>query len=179
MGDYNDPNVNNNEQQSNDQLPDQHQRQQETDYVPEYQQSEYQNLNQQTNDQQNQYHQPPYQQPNQNQYQYYNPYQQYQKKNNGMAIAALVCGIVSFVFNCCFWFLSIPVGIAGIVLGIISIKNKRDGKSMAIVGIVLSGIAIVLALLLFVACSVITSNESFFNQFYNQIYNDLDIESYY
>lgn len=59
------------------------------------------------------------------------------KKTNpgkGMAIAAMVCGIVSI---CGFWipFVSIPCGIVALVLGIIALVKKKDGKGMAIAGV--------------------------------------------
>lgn len=67
-----------------------------------------------------------------------------QKKEQGLAIGSLVCGIVSFL--CC----SIFTGIPAIVLGIMAIsKEKNDparygGKGMAIGGIVLGSISLLI-----------------------------------
>ncbi|MBQ8878680.1 MAG: DUF4190 domain-containing protein [Lachnospiraceae bacterium] len=61
--------------------------------------------------------------------------------NMGCSIAAMVCGIVSLVC-CCFWYFSILLAIAAIVLGIISIKKAYDGKGMAIAGLITGGITI-------------------------------------
>jgi prepilin-type processing-associated H-X9-DG protein len=48
--------------------------------------------------------------------------------SKGLAIAALVCGIVGFI---------IPlVGLVGLILGIVALATKRPGKGMAIAGIV-------------------------------------------
>lgn len=65
-------------------------------------------------------------------------------KNDGMAVAALVCGILSFV---CFGPLT---GIAAIILGVLS-RNRIDqsggsltGRGMATAGLVLGSIAVVL-----------------------------------
>lgn len=61
--------------------------------------------------------------------------------NIGYSIASMVCGIVSLVC-CCFWYFSILLAIAAIVLGIISIKKVYDGKGMAIAGLITGGITI-------------------------------------
>lgn len=68
--------------------------------------------------------------------------------NQGVAIAALVCGIVSIVccpIGCCGCFggFNILVAIAAIVLGIIAIVKKFGNKGMAIAGIVCGGVAII------------------------------------
>lgn len=70
------------------------------------------------------------------------------KENNGnigFAIASMVCGIMSLL--CCCTFLGLVLGIAAIVLAIITLKNKYDGKGMAIAGIVTGGIGIFIWLL--------------------------------
>lgn len=61
--------------------------------------------------------------------------------NIGFSIASMVCGLLSLVC-CCLWFFSIILSIAAIVLGIISLKKGYDGKGMAIAGIVTGGISI-------------------------------------
>src|SRR3712207_4711413 len=62
------------------------------------------------------------------------------KKALGLAIAALVSGIVAFLFGPIPVFGAI-VGIAGVVLGILALR-KRQSKGMAIAGTVLGGLAI-------------------------------------
>lgn len=93
---------------------------------------------------------PPYQQiPPQPPYQYYYAEQNKPKDGSGMAIAAMVCGIVSIVLNCIF-FIAFPSSIAAIILGIICLAKKKIGKGMAIAGLVcgiiglISSIAIIL-----------------------------------
>jgi len=67
-----------------------------------------------------------------------------QKKEQGLAIASLVCGVLSFL--CC----SVFTGIPAIVLGIMAMmKEKSDpsryaGKGMAIGGIVLGAVSILI-----------------------------------
>jgi len=64
-----------------------------------------------------------------------------QPPSQGMAIAALICGIIAFV-GCCAWFISAPMALVAIVLGHIAIsKVKADpqrysGKGMARAGLV-------------------------------------------
>ncbi len=64
----------------------------------------------------------------------------------GLAIASMVLGIVSIVFACCLWPISFIAAVVGLVLGIVSVKQNRDGKGMAIAGIIMCAIAIVLAI---------------------------------
>ena len=86
------------------------------------------------------------------------------QKTSGMAIAALVVGIVS----CCIWVVFIPVGpflavisgIVALVLGILAVRQvNRDpvtlkGRGLAVTGIVLGAIMVVIGLLLVVAVLV-------------------------
>lgn len=54
----------------------------------------------------------------------------------GLSIAALVFGIISIV-SCCTVFLSIPCSIVAIILSIIALKQKKNGKGLAIAGLIL------------------------------------------
>lgn len=70
--------------------------------------------------------------------------------NIGFSVASMVCGIVSLLC-CCVWFFSVILAVVAIVLGIISLKNGYEGKGMAIAGLVTGGITIfaIIILLLF------------------------------
>ena len=102
---------------------------------------------------QNSYYQPNYVRTDMyiQQYEQYAPYtEKYpeQDKNDGLAVASLVLGILSLF--CC----GIVTGLVGVILGIISFGKKRQNNSMAVVGIGLSVIgmifsAIVISLLIF------------------------------
>ena len=76
------------------------------------------------------------------------PYGQ-QPPTNGMAVAALVLGIVGAVFGLLpltFW-IAIPCGILALIFGIVSWRKANKGfgrKGMAIAGTILGAIAIVL-----------------------------------
>lgn len=68
-----------------------------------------------------------------------------QAKNDGMAIASMVLGIVSLVIPC----VGAITSLIGLVLGIVSLgrvqpRGERLGRGMAIAGIVCSSIALVL-----------------------------------
>lgn len=62
------------------------------------------------------------------------------KHNDGLAIAALVCGIVSF---CCCNPLYL-VSVAAIILGIVALVKKTESKAMSIVGLCLGGASILI-----------------------------------
>lgn len=65
---------------------------------------------------------------------------------NGLAIAAMICGICGFA--------CIVPGLVGIVLGIVSLpqvkRNEQSGRGMAITGIVMGSVWIVVLVLLIV-----------------------------
>lgn len=73
--------------------------------------------------------------------------QQPDNGGKGLSIASLVLGIVSVIFSCCLWYIGLPCGIIGLVLGILSMKKKAPGKGMAIAGIILSAVALVLGII--------------------------------
>ena len=91
----------------------------------------------------------------------YQPVVPPQKDNKGFAIAALVLGILSL----CAWLFPIcgfPIGIAGVILGILGLKSSS--RTLAIVGLVLSGLALLLSLCNAVAGGAISAtNPGFLN----------------
>lgn len=62
---------------------------------------------------------------------------------NGMGVASMVLGIIALL-SVWLWFVSIPLAVIALVLGIIARKNKA-GRGMAIAGIITSAIAIVVS----------------------------------
>lgn len=75
-------------------------------------------------------------------------------QNKGMAIASMVCGIVSIVLVCCSYYISIPCAIVGLVLGIMS--NKKFGKNgMATAGIVCSIVTIALSVIVIILGAIL------------------------
>ncbi len=161
-----------------------------------YEQPGYQQPQPQNN--QGQYGQPGYpqnysqnQQYNQNPYGYnpnnqnpygQNPYQyQEPKGSNAMAVASLVCSIVSLLLSCC-WFISLPLSIASIVLGIIVLNKKKEGRTLAIIGIIIGAATIVICIILvaFTTYAMYGNNEfsNYYKEFYQEIYNNTESSIY-
>jgi len=81
---------------------------------------------------------------------YAGPVQAGPKKPQGLAVASMVCGILSLI-GCpvCFW----PFGVVGILLGtvaatmgIVSLLKKRGGRGMAIAGSITGGVGALISL---------------------------------
>ena len=70
-----------------------------------------------------------------------------EKDRKGLAIAAMVLGIVALVLFC-IWYISIPCAILSIVFGILSLKSSKRG--MAIAGIATGAVGFVLMVILYV-----------------------------
>ncbi|MBQ2755399.1 MAG: hypothetical protein IJF27_01865 [Oscillospiraceae bacterium] len=96
-----------------------------------------------------------------NQYQtpqngFYPPPQQ--PKNNGVALASLICGIVAFILNPLYL-----ISVAAIITGIIGIANANGApKGKAVAGIILAVIATAFQFTLDLILSVFTFGLSFF-----------------
>ena len=85
-----------------------------------------------------------------------------------MAIASLVCGILSLVCCCLSWF-SFVLAVAAIVLGIITLVKKYDGKGMAIAGLVTAGIGIVIFIIC-IGISAAMPYEEILDEIVNEMY---------
>ncbi len=71
------------------------------------------------------------------------------------AIISLVCGILAVLCMCCGW-LGIILGVAAVVLGILSINKQENAKGMAIAGIVCGGIGLLIAIIVLIAGSALS-----------------------
>lgn len=68
-----------------------------------------------------------------------------QSDGNGLGIASMVLGILALVFFCgC---INIPLAIISIILAIIQLSRRGEGKGFAIAGIVTSAISVILMIL--------------------------------
>ena len=82
------------------------------------------------------------------------------KKSNGMAIAALVCGILSLFFGACLGFLGITawlgvvLGIVAVVLGVMANKAGKDTKATA--GMVMGIIGLAISAIVAISCTICT-----------------------
>lgn len=90
------------------------------------------------------YQQQPYQQ----------PYQQTiivgestPSKGNNLAVASLVLGILSVVFFFVFY-IAFILAVIGLIVGIVSVAQHRDGKSMAVAGIIISAIGLLISIVI-------------------------------
>lgn len=76
-----------------------------------------------------------------------NPYAQ-PPRTHGLAIASMICGILAIIPGCCCGLFGIPLSIAALVMGIVSIsqinasQGQVGGKGMAIAGTICGGVAI-------------------------------------
>jgi hypothetical protein len=95
-----------------------------------------------------------------------------------MAIASLVLGILSALLFCV-PFLPVIGAIIGLILGIISLKNQKGGKGMAIAGVILSGLALLFGILMIIGYASILGNESFYREIYDEFYNQFNNEYIY
>ena len=76
-------------------------------------------------------------------------YYEVEEKSNGVAIAALVCGLISF-FGCCNPLYL--VSLAAVVLGIVGMTKKNCSTGMSVAGLVLG----CLGALIWVVVDIIT-----------------------
>lgn len=79
-------------------------------------------------------------------------YKEPEKDRKGLAIAAMVLGIVALVLFC-IWYISIPCAILSIIFGILSLKSSRRG--MAIAGISTGAVGVILTIILYVFIFVV------------------------
>lgn len=75
-----------------------------------------------------------------------------ERKGNGLAVAALVLGIIGVIFGLIplTFFIALVCGVVGLALGIPAIvsahRGRRGGKVMAWIGAALAGLAVVLGI---------------------------------
>lgn len=73
--------------------------------------------------------------------------QQPNKPVSGCAITSMILGIIAILTSCCFYYISIPCAIIGVILAAVGMKSGKGGKGMAITGLVLSIISLVPAII--------------------------------
>lgn len=91
------------------------------------------------------------------------------KNKPGFAIASMVCGIVS-ILCCCTGYFGLLLSIVAVVLGIVALVKKYDGKGMAIAGIICGSIGLIIVLILIAMGAAMTtalSSEEIINQLEN------------
>ena len=68
----------------------------------------------------------------------------------GFGVASMVLGIVALVMSCCFYFISIPCAIIGIILAGIGLSGNKEGRGMAI-GLVCSVVSLIPAAIVIIS----------------------------
>lgn len=88
---------------------------------------------------------------------------QFPKQNSNLSIASLVLGIITLA---AFWVPILPIitGLTGLATGVINLIEKRNGSTMAIIGIVLSSIGLLLGIISFIIFLLSLSQDN--NNFY-------------
>ncbi|MBX9624082.1 MAG: DUF4190 domain-containing protein [Gemmataceae bacterium] len=80
----------------------------------------------------------------------YRPRRRFRRRDegtSGLAIASFVCGLIALVIFC-FWPLSVPLALLGIVFGAIAHNSGKAGRGFAVAGITLEIIAVALLVVL-------------------------------
>lgn len=67
----------------------------------------------------------------------------------GFSIAGMICGIIS-IMACIFMYIDLMISIPGLILSIVALAKKYDGKGMAIAGVVCNAIGTALSTIIFV-----------------------------
>lgn len=77
-------------------------------------------------------------------------------KTNGLAIAALVLGIIGLLL-CWIPFLGLGLGVVAIILGLLGLRRRPAGKGMSIAGLVLGALAVVGGILILIVVNFLVS----------------------
>ena len=76
---------------------------------------------------------------------------------SGCAVTSLILGIIALLSSCCFYYLSIPLAVIGIILGIVGIKSGKSGRGMGIAGLICCVISLAPAIIVIITGSSIIS----------------------
>lgn len=156
---------------------------QQPTYGQSYQQSQqsYQSQPYQVPDYQSQSYQQPYQsQPYQAPQYSAQPYQaspydmqDQPKRSSGLAIASMVCGILSVVICCGMW-VSWILSVVAIILGAVSLSKRQGGRGMAIAGIITAVFGLLLSIGFCIFLCAVDQAGNSFDSSYSYYYNYYD-----
>lgn len=76
---------------------------------------------------------------------------------SGCAVTSLILGIIALLSSCCFYYLSIPLAVIGVILGAVGVKSGKSGRGMGIAGIICSVISLAPAIIVIITGSSILS----------------------
>lgn len=78
----------------------------------------------------------------------------------GFGITSMVLGIIALVTSCCLYYVSIPCAVLGVIFAAVSLRGHKDGKGMAIAGLVCSIVSLIPAIIVIVGgASLLTALE--------------------
>ncbi|MBQ0026271.1 MAG: hypothetical protein KBS79_02735 [Lachnospiraceae bacterium] len=83
-------------------------------------------------------------------------------RSKGLAIAALICMIASYVM-CCVPFLQVPLAVVAIILAILGIRSEY--KTMAIISLIFAIISLIFGVIIIVTSILMVTNTDFINRF--------------
>lgn len=95
------------------------------------------------------------------------------KRSSGLAIASMVCGILSVVICCGMW-VSWILSIVAIVLGAVSLSKRQGGRGMAIAGIITAVFGLLLSIGFFIFAYAVGEAGNSFDSSYSYYYNYYD-----
>lgn len=78
-----------------------------------------------------------------------------EKKSIGLAVTSMILGIISLLFGCCFWYITLPAAFLAVILASVSLSKKKGGTGMAITGLVTGIISLVPAVIIMITGSSI------------------------
>lgn len=109
----------------------------------------------------------------------YNPYGMPNEapKKNTCGIISLILGILSVVLACCCYYLAIPLGVASVILGIVSLNKKESTKGFAIAGIILGCVGLIFAVVT-VLSAIYMQKTGIYDEIMRQYMDALGIDSY-
>lgn len=88
-------------------------------------------------------------------------------------IIALVAGILSVLLSCCIPYVSLPLAVVGIILGILGNKQAKaagEKNTLAFVGIIISAVAIAISVIMLILVIVGISFGNSISSGYNDYY---------
>lgn len=124
----------------------------------------------------------PYGQPNYSGQPYGQPYNPYgmpneAPKKNTCGIISMILGILSVVLACCCYYLAIPLGVASVILGIVSMKKQESTKGFAIAGIILGCVGFIFAVVTVIS-AIYMQKSGMYDEIMRQYMDALGIDSY-
>lgn len=96
-------------------------------------------------------------------------------KSNAMGIASMVLGILSIVLICCCYIMSIPLGLAAVIFGIVSIKKDEPHRGYAIAGIITGDIGFIFSVAILILV-IYMMETGIYYEIMNELYHEMGID---